>query len=70
MQKPELFEIEWASPKETPPLVLSSEEPVEEYGPWEWAAASGPAIGRFGAEDFVEATKTANSAAQQGQACG
>lgn len=52
LQKTELREIEWASPKETPPLLLSSEEPVEEYGPWEWAAVFGRATGRFGAEDF------------------
>jgi hypothetical protein len=39
MQKATLREIEWASPKETPPLLLTIEEPVEEYGPWQWAAA-------------------------------
>jgi hypothetical protein len=53
MQKAELREIEWASPKETLPLLLTVEEPVEEYGPWEWAAASGRATGRFGAEAFT-----------------
>ncbi len=25
----------WASPKKTPPVLLTIEKPVEEYGPWE-----------------------------------
>ncbi|GHO63941.1 hypothetical protein KSC_028330 [Ktedonobacter sp. SOSP1-52] len=53
MQKAELREIEWASPKKTPPVLLTIEEPVEEYGPWEWAAAFGRATGRFGADAFT-----------------
>jgi hypothetical protein len=53
MQEAELREIEWASPKESPPLLLSLEEPGEEYGSWEWAAAFGRASGRFGAKDFA-----------------
>ncbi|GHO48801.1 hypothetical protein [Ktedonospora formicarum] len=53
LQKAELREIEWASPKETPPVLLTIEEPVEEYGPWEWAAAFGRATGRFGADAFT-----------------
>jgi hypothetical protein len=52
LQKAELREIEWAPSKETPPLLLM-EEPVEAYGPWEWAAAFGRATGRFGAEAFT-----------------
>jgi hypothetical protein len=52
LQKADLREIEWAPPKETPPLLLIK-EPVEVYGPWEWAGAFGRATGRFGAEDFV-----------------
>jgi hypothetical protein len=47
MQKTELRALEWAPPEETPPLILSIEEPVEEYGPWEWAAAFGRATGRI-----------------------
>ena len=53
MQNAELREIEWASPKETLPPLLTIEDPVEEYGPWEWAAAFGRATGRFGAEAFT-----------------
>jgi hypothetical protein len=53
MQKAELREIEWASPKETLPPLLTVEEPVEKYGPWEWAAAFGRATGRFGADAFT-----------------
>lgn len=53
MQKAELRAIEWASPKESPPMLLALEEPVEEYGSWEWAAAFGRATGRFGAESFT-----------------
>lgn len=48
-----LREIEWAAPKEAPPLLVVAENPPEEYGPWQWAAAFGRATGRFGAEDFV-----------------
>lgn len=51
MQGTELREIEWAPPKETPPAFGASEPPLEEYGPWQWAAAFGRATGRFGAED-------------------
>ncbi len=43
----------WAPPKESPPLLLAAENPPEEYGPWQWAAAFGRATGRFGAEAFV-----------------
>ena len=46
-------EMEWAPPKESPPLVVTAETPPEEYGPWQWAAAFGRATGRFGAEDFT-----------------
>jgi hypothetical protein len=53
MQGSELREIEWATPKESPPLLLPVEDPPEEYGPWKWAAAFGRATGRFGAEAFV-----------------
>jgi len=53
MQKAEVREIEWASPKETLPLPPTVDEPVEEYGPWEWAAAFGRATGRFGADAFT-----------------
>ncbi len=53
MQGSELREIEWAPPKESPPLLLTVEDPPQEYGPWQWAAAFGRATGRFGAEAFV-----------------
>src|SRR5260370_7156560 len=46
-------EIEWAPPKEAPPVFVAEESPPEEYGPWQWAAAFGRATGRFGAEDFT-----------------
>lgn len=52
MQEAELREIEWASPKEAPPVLLPVENPAEEYGPWQWAAAFGRATGRFGADAF------------------
>lgn len=51
MQAAELREIEWAPPKEAPPVLLAVEDPVEEYGRGPWAAAFGRATGRFGAED-------------------
>src|SRR5438093_8383754 len=53
MQGGQLREIEWAPPKEAPAAFGASDPPVEEYGPWQWAAAFGRATGRFGAEDFV-----------------
>jgi hypothetical protein len=53
MQGSELRDIEWAPPKEAPPLLVTAENPAQEYGPWQWAAAFGRATGRFGAETFV-----------------
>jgi hypothetical protein len=53
MQEAELREMEWAPPKEAPPVLLPMEEPAEEYGPWQWAASFGRATGRFGAEAFT-----------------
>lgn len=53
MQGGELREIEWAPPKEAPPVLVTAENPPEEYGPWQWAAAFGRATGRFGAEAFA-----------------
>ncbi len=53
MQEVQLREIEWAPPKESPPVFAAVEDVPEEYGPWQWAAAFGRATGRFGAEDFV-----------------
>jgi hypothetical protein len=53
MQGGELREIEWAPPKEAPPFLVAEENPPEEYGPWQWAAAFGRATGRFGAEAFT-----------------
>jgi hypothetical protein len=53
MQGVQVREIEWAPPKEAPPVFIVEETPPEEYGPWQWAAAFGRATGRFGAEDFV-----------------
>ncbi len=43
----------WAPPKEAPPFLVVEENPPEEYGPWQRAAAFGRATGRFGAEAFV-----------------
>jgi len=53
MQEVELREIEWAPPKEAPPYLVAEENPPEEYGPWQWAAAFGRATGRFGADAFT-----------------
>jgi hypothetical protein len=51
MQEGHVREIEWAPPKEAPPVLIAEDPPPEEYGPWQWAAAFGRATGRFGAED-------------------
>src|SRR5256884_6125300 len=45
--------MEWAPPKEAPPYLVAEENPPEEYGPWQWAAAFGRATGRFGADAFT-----------------
>jgi hypothetical protein len=63
-------EMEWAPPKEAPPRVVAAENPPEEYGPWQWAAAFGRATGRFGADAFTDAGRMGNCAAQRGLACG
>src|SRR5579859_5777191 len=42
-----------SSRREASPLPSFVEDPVEEYGLWQWAAAFGRATGRFGAEDFT-----------------
>ncbi len=52
MQGAERREIEWAPPKESPPVLLAAENPPEEYGPWQWAAALGRATGLICAEAF------------------
>jgi len=70
MQKAELREIEWAPAKESPPVLLPVEDPPEEYGPWQWAAAFGRATGRFGADAFVGAVRMGSCAVQRGQASG
>src|SRR5713101_7224248 len=70
MQEAELREIEWAPPKEAPPLVVTVADPPEEYGPWQWAAAFGRATGRFGANAFTDAGRMGSYAVQRGQACG
>jgi len=49
----QLCEIEWAPPKESPPVFAAVEDVPEAYGPWQWAAAFGRATGRICAEDFV-----------------
>jgi len=70
MQGAELREMESAPPKEAPPFLVAAENPPEEYGPWQWAAAYGRATGRFGADAFTDAGRMGNSAVQREQACG
>jgi hypothetical protein len=53
MQGGKLREIEWAPPKEAPPVFVASETIPEEYGPWQWAGEAGRAIGRFTADAFT-----------------
>jgi hypothetical protein len=53
MQGNEMREIEWAPPKDRPPLVVASENAPEEYGPWQWAGDAGRARGRLGADAFM-----------------
>src|SRR5437588_6928733 len=37
--------MEWAPAKEASPVLVAEENPPEEYGPWQWAAAFGRATG-------------------------
>jgi hypothetical protein len=53
MQGKPMRQIEWAPPKEPPPLLLAAESTPQEYGPWQWAGDAGRARGRFGAEAFT-----------------
>jgi hypothetical protein len=52
MQGGTLREIEWAPPKEAPPIFVPVEGSLEVYGSWQWATQFGRATRRFGAEDF------------------
>jgi len=52
MQGKEMREIEWAPPKECPPLCSASEDAPNVYGPWQWAGGAGRARGRFEASVF------------------
>jgi hypothetical protein len=52
MQSHEMRDIEWAPPKERPPLLVASEKAPQEYGPWQWAGDAGRARGRLGADAF------------------
>ncbi len=70
MQGSELRDIEWAPPKERPPLYSVSEDSPNVYGPWQWAGDAGRAQGRFAAEAFTDAARTEPCAVQQGRACG
>jgi hypothetical protein len=70
MQGVQLRDIEWAPAKEAPPLLVEEDSPPEEYGPWQWAAAFGRAMGLICAEDFVEASRTGRCAAQRGPVSG
>jgi hypothetical protein len=53
MQGSELRDIEWAPPKEAPPLLVTADNLAQEYGPWQLATAFGRATGRFGADAFL-----------------
>lgn len=53
MQGSEVRDIEWAPPKERPPLIVASESTSEEYGPWQPSGDAGRARGRFGADAFT-----------------
>jgi hypothetical protein len=53
MQGEQMREIEWAPPKERPPLCLASQDIPDVYGPWQWAGGAGRARGRFEARAFA-----------------
>jgi hypothetical protein len=69
MQGTEGRDSGWAPSKEAPPFLSPVEDPPEEYGPWQWAAAFGRATGRFGADAFTDAEKMESSAVHQEQIC-
>jgi hypothetical protein len=51
MQGKELRDIEWAPPKERPPVVSASDEIPETYGSWQWAKGGGR--GQIGGSAFT-----------------
>lgn len=51
MQGEELRDIEWAPPKERPPVVSASDEIPETYGSWQWAKGGGR--GQIGGSAFT-----------------
>ncbi len=53
MQGVQVRETEWTLPKEAPSVFVAEDPSLEEYGPWQWAAAFGQVTGRFGAENFM-----------------
>jgi len=53
LQGAELRDIEWAPPKELPPLVSAKVCTSEEYGPWQWAGDAGRGRGRMGGNAFT-----------------
>jgi hypothetical protein len=52
MQGREMREIEWAPPKERPPVCSVEEGAPGAYGSWQWAGDAGRARGRFEARVF------------------
>jgi hypothetical protein len=52
MQGGEMRQIEWAPPKERPPLCSVSQPLQEEYGPWQLAGDAGRGRGRMTGEAF------------------
>jgi hypothetical protein len=67
MQEVQLREIEWAPPKESPPVFAAVEEVPEAYGPWQWAAAFGRATGLICAEDARVARRREAALPSRGQ---
>ena len=51
MQGKEIREIEWAAPKQRPPLLSASEDTSDAYGPWQWAKGGGR--GQIGGSAFL-----------------
>jgi hypothetical protein len=51
MQGKELRDIEWAPPKERPPVVSASDQIPQTYGSWQWAKGGGR--GQIGGSAFT-----------------
>ncbi len=67
MQGGQVREMEWAPLKEAPPFLVIEENPPQEYGPWQWAAAFGRATGLLASRGLHHARERETALPSGGQ---